>query len=86
MHLKMSPAICFNLDQSKILSSGNGLNVSDFISCLENLGLILSQCGLLVMAELYFDDVLRLGFPVKHDNNDGLMPVQGLQWFDKKHC
>ena len=26
MHFKMSSAICFNLDQSKILSSGNGLN------------------------------------------------------------
>ena len=25
--LKMLSAICFNLDQSKILSSGNGLNV-----------------------------------------------------------
>ena len=25
MYLKMSSAICFNLDQSKILSSGNGL-------------------------------------------------------------
>ena len=25
MHLKMSSAICFNLDQSKILSSGNRL-------------------------------------------------------------
>ena len=24
MHFKMSPAICLNLDQSKILSSGNG--------------------------------------------------------------
>ena len=26
MHFKLSSAICFNLDQSKILSSGNGLN------------------------------------------------------------
>ena len=25
MHFKMSSAICFNLDQSKMLSSGNGL-------------------------------------------------------------
>ena len=25
MHFKMSSVICFNLDQSKILSSGNGL-------------------------------------------------------------
>ena len=25
MHFKMSFAVCFNLDQSKILSSGNGL-------------------------------------------------------------
>ena len=26
MHFKTSSAICFNLDQSKILSSGNGLS------------------------------------------------------------
>ena len=26
MHFKMLSAICFNLDQSKILTSGNGLN------------------------------------------------------------
>ena len=25
MHFKMSSAVCFNLDQFKILSSGNGL-------------------------------------------------------------
>ena len=25
MHFEMSSAICFNLDQSKLLSSGNGL-------------------------------------------------------------
>ena len=25
LYFKMSPAICFNLDQSKLLSSGNGL-------------------------------------------------------------
>ena len=29
MHLKMLSAICFNLDRSKILSSGNGLKGSD---------------------------------------------------------
>ena len=28
MHFKMSSAICFNLDQSKIMSSGHGLKVS----------------------------------------------------------
>ena len=32
MHFKMSSAICFNLDQSKILSSGNGLNEILFFS------------------------------------------------------
>ena len=26
MHFKLSSAICFNLDQSRILSSGNGLS------------------------------------------------------------
>ena len=26
MHFEISSAICFNFDQSKILSSGNGLN------------------------------------------------------------
>ena len=29
MHFKISSAICFNLDQSKILSSGNGLTETD---------------------------------------------------------
>ena len=28
MHFKMSSAICFDLDQSKIFSSGNGLKLS----------------------------------------------------------
>ena len=28
MHSKMSSAICFNMDQSKILSAGNGLNLT----------------------------------------------------------
>ena len=27
MHCKLSSALCFNLDKSKILSSGNGLNL-----------------------------------------------------------
>ena len=27
MHFKMSSAICLNLDQCKVLSSGNGLNI-----------------------------------------------------------
>ena len=31
MHFKMSSAICFNLDQSKILSSGNGLTVKQIM-------------------------------------------------------
>ena len=33
MHFKMLCAICFNLDQSKILSSGNGLdsNISKYM-------------------------------------------------------
>ena len=30
----MLSAICFNLDQSKILSSGNGLNTSPKQSCV----------------------------------------------------
>ena len=34
MHSKMSFAICFNLDQSKILSSGNGLNI--FLNSLKS--------------------------------------------------
>ena len=29
MHFKMSSAICFNLDQSNILFSGNGLTLSE---------------------------------------------------------
>ena len=31
MHFEMSSAICFNLDQSKILSSGNGLSVQSHL-------------------------------------------------------
>ena len=34
MHFKMSFAICFNLDQSKILSSGNGLKGFCYIDIL----------------------------------------------------
>ena len=38
MHFKMSSAICFNLDQSKILSSGsNGLILNDTISDMKEL-------------------------------------------------
>ena len=42
MHFKMSSAICFNLDQSKILSSGNGLRnaPSLVLHSIENLSLI----------------------------------------------
>ena len=29
MHFKLSSAICFNLDQSKILWSGNGLTLAE---------------------------------------------------------
>ena len=32
IHFKMLSAICFNLDQSKFLSSGNGLNTKQTIS------------------------------------------------------
>ena len=31
MHFKMSSAICFNLDQSKILSSGNGFEIFEMV-------------------------------------------------------
>ena len=31
MHFKMSSAFCFNLDQSKILLYGNGLNISGWV-------------------------------------------------------
>ena len=37
MHLKMLSAICFNLDQSKILLSGNGLNLYPTIPSFHNL-------------------------------------------------
>ena len=36
MHLKMSIAICFNLDQSKILSSGNELTLSHRIQAFDD--------------------------------------------------
>ena len=38
MHFKMSPAICFNLDLSKILLSANGLKltyISEWIAVLQ---------------------------------------------------
>ena len=34
MHFKMSSSICFNMDQSKILSSGNGLNFFTFLQAI----------------------------------------------------
>ena len=37
MHLKMSSAICFNLDQLKILSSGNGFTYYNIIIKLQYL-------------------------------------------------
>ena len=37
MHFKMSSAICFNLDQSKILSSGNELILYQFAKFGPNL-------------------------------------------------
>ena len=43
----MSSAICFNLDQSEILSSGNGLT---FISD------IFSETGLLLLGKLQTND------------------------------
>ena len=36
MHFKKSSAICFNLDQSKILSSGNGLKSIFYFSLQES--------------------------------------------------
>ena len=37
MHFKMASAICFNLDQSKILSSGNELNPGSAVGILNYL-------------------------------------------------
>ena len=36
MHFKMSSAICFNLDQSKILEFGNGLTLYQIMKCMES--------------------------------------------------
>ena len=45
MYFKMSSAICFNLDQSKILSSGNGLkNVSSDIASTWCIVLVRHNC------------------------------------------
>ena len=38
MHFKMSSAICFNLDQSKILSSGNGLSLYQTVQSFKTFG------------------------------------------------
>ena len=48
MHCKMSSAICFNLEQSKILSSGNGLNTS-----LHQLCLLLLVIADLILSSVY---------------------------------
>ena len=42
MHFKMSSTICFSLDQSKILSSGNVLNIAKMTISLFDSG---KQCG-----------------------------------------
>ena len=42
MHIKVSSAICFNLDRSKILSSGNGLTTSRKITFFF---FFLKKCG-----------------------------------------
>ena len=53
MHFKMSSAICFNFDQSKMLSSSNGFRKHFFINIVmkgENAGnhtlLLFQQCFL----------------------------------------
>ena len=40
----MSSAICFNLDQSKILSSGNGLKTSFALRCICHLHMLSKSC------------------------------------------
>ena len=57
----MSSAICFNLDQSKILSSGNGLNIFIYTDVLANksslfhLDLLLSAMDVLsYILQIYF--------------------------------
>ena len=55
MHFKMSSAICLNLDQSKILSSGNGLRIASVLwqDTLENLD-GLPSTSLTWVKSLYF--------------------------------
>ena len=50
MHVKISSAICFNLDQSKILPSGNGLNLYFVFNSLPS-GKILEWSKLKAFAE-----------------------------------
>ena len=40
----MSYAICFSLDQSKILSSGNGLRLDPVCDCVKNADDYFSKC------------------------------------------
>ena len=49
--LKMSSAICFNFDQSKILSSGNGLKSN--MSLTELWGSVLCDINLRVMHSVF---------------------------------
>ena len=55
----MSCAICFNLDQSKILSSGNGLNKS-----------IAVLVKIIIESNLFADDHLIIPIdPLQHNAN-----------------
>ena len=53
IYSKMTSAICFNLDQSKILSSGNGLRKGDHIFCLSKQSIMEIKVTFCTLPTLY---------------------------------
>ena len=45
MHFKMLSAVCFNLDQSKILLSGDGLNFDESKNCQTYIMIVIPHVG-----------------------------------------
>ena len=86
MHFKMSSANCFNLDQSKILSSGNGLmgkvqNLRTGGRCVDpKLGHYFCRGLMMVIAT----EFTPLSFIAVHCYDDGYVGKQPVAW--KEYC
>ena len=57
MHFKTSSAICFNLDQSKLLSSVNGLKLKGETKCEKEIFSSLNQTKLDFVEILVLDEM-----------------------------